>query len=173
MSREAGRCTRGGCDGRSGRRGGLVYASDAPRQRVLLQPHPDKENAVKGALPRRHRPRCGGSISRQATRVATGIAARSRCTPAAARVRAHARPSTTAPMNRTASARVELRSMRSRLVRTVNLGVAHLGEGFPRALGHFLSPGCKSLRATGRWPRRSGSRQPTLAASHGVRSAVI
>jgi hypothetical protein len=78
------------------------------------------------ALPGRHGSRWGGSMSRHATSVATGITERARGTPSAASVRAHASPSTTAPMNRTVRPRLDVRFKRSRIIRTDNLGVGHL-----------------------------------------------
>jgi hypothetical protein len=112
----------------------------------------------------------GGSISRQATRVATGIAARSRCTPAAASVRAHARPSTTAPMNRTARPRVELRSMRSRIVEPsiwesfIWVRVSTRAGTFP--LAWLQKPSCDEalVAALGLPPADSGSEPMESAA---------
>ena len=121
----AGRALQGRCNRRrdarvAGKAGELEGSGSRPCSRTSQVPR-------AGSLRLAHRSRCRGSMSIAATSVATGITWRSRETPSAASVPAHASPSTTAPMNRTARPRLERRSRRSRIVGTVNLSAGHQG----------------------------------------------
>jgi len=102
---------------------------------------------AQASYPFAHGPRCRGSMSRQATSIATGITESARGTPSTASVRAHASPSTTAPMNRTVRPRLEVRPNRSRIVGVVSPRVAHMAlRVFPHASGRFLSRMVLSIR---------------------------
>lgn len=92
-----------------------------PCQRVILPPDRRHGQGVRTRY-RASRLLVGGSMSRHATSVATGITERAPGTPSAASVRAHASPSTTAPMNRTVRPRLDVRFKRSRIIRTRQSG---------------------------------------------------